>query len=124
MALITDNEAPPDVPTTDALDEVRADLAAEEVPAAYLSFGQSPAALDDPPEVGDVRTYIVRARCTGEHGPIERKDGEMRYTRTLQIQWCYEQGKTPPNTDEAQPGLFDHGDDEDQEDEASEDGDA
>jgi len=124
MALITDKEAPPDVLTTDALDAVRADLAAEDQPPAYLSFGQSTAALDDPPEVGDVRTYIVRARCTGEHGPIERKDGEMRYTRTLQIQWCHEQGKPkPPDADEDQPALFDHGDDKEADSEVDDDDD-
>ncbi|UXA06557.1 hypothetical protein KXD96_28240 (plasmid) [Mycobacterium sp. SMC-2] len=59
------------------------------------------------PAVGEVRTYIVRARCTAEHGPIERKDGEMRYTRTLTIQACWEAGKQPPSTDDDQPGLFD-----------------
>jgi hypothetical protein len=118
MALITDKEAPPDIPTTDALADI--DTGQDETPPAYLSFGQSPAALDEPPEVGEVRTYIVRARCTGEHGPIERKDGEMRYTRTMQIQWCHEQGKKPP-ADGNQPGLFDHGD-EDQDGDVEQDG--
>lgn len=103
MALITDKEAPDDVPTTNALDNI--DTGEEEIPPAYVSFGQSPAALDEPPEVGDVRTYVVRARCTGEHGPIERKDGEMRYTRTMQIQWCHEQVKKV--SDGNQHALFD-----------------
>jgi hypothetical protein len=104
MALITDKEAPPDVPTTNELADI--DTGEDETPPAYLSFGGSPAPLDEPPEVGDVRTYIVRARCTGEHGPIERKDGEMRYTRTMQIQSCHEQGKKPPG-DGNQDALFD-----------------
>lgn len=103
MALIT--EQPQDLPTTNALDDIPDDLL--DTPAAYLTFGSTPCAMEEPPAVGDVRTFIVRARCTAEHGPIERKDGEMRYTRTLQIQAAWEAGKQPPNTDEDQPGLFD-----------------
>lgn len=103
MALITD--PPVDLPTTNALDDIPDDLL--DTPAAYLAFGSTPCAMDEPPAVGEVRTYIVRARCTAEHGPIERKDGEMRYTRTLTIQAAWESGKQPPNTDENQPGLFD-----------------
>lgn len=103
MALITD--PPVDLPTTNALDDIPDDLL--EIPAAYLAFGSTPCAMDEPPAVGEVRTYIVRARCTAEHGPIERKDGEMRYTRTLTIQAAWESGKQPPNTDDQQPGLFD-----------------
>ncbi len=103
MALITD--PPVDLPTTNALDNIPDDLL--DIPAAYLAFGSTPCAMEEPPAVGEVRTYIVRARCTAEHGPIERKDGEMRYTRTLTIQAAYESGKQPPNTDDQQPGLFD-----------------
>ena len=103
MALITD--PPVDLPTTNALDDIPDDLL--DTPAAYLAFGSTPCAMDEHPAVGEARTYIVRARCTAEHGPIERKDGEMRYTRTLTIQAAWESGKQPPNTDENQPGLFD-----------------
>lgn len=101
--LVTDK--PDDLPSTNALDDIPDDILS--VPAAYLSFGSTPCAMDEPPAVGEVRTYIVRARCTAEHGPIERKDGEMRYTRTLTIQAAWEAGKQPPSTDEDQPGLFD-----------------
>lgn len=132
MSIITDRTAPADVPTTNTL----ADLPDGETdpPSAYLTFGSSPGTLEDPPEVGDIRTYIVRARCTAEHGPIERKDGELRYTRTLSIISCWEQGKPkPPDPDEEQPALFgedgevpaddaDVGDDQDAAD-AEEDGD-
>lgn len=103
MALVT--EKPQDLPTGNALDDIPDDLL--EIPAAYLAFGSTPCAMEEPPAVGEVRTYIVRARCTAEHGPIERKDGEMRYTRTLTIQAAWESGKQPPNTDDQQPGLFD-----------------
>jgi hypothetical protein len=107
--LITDK--PQDIPSGNALDDI--DVPDDTVQPAYLNFGQSPCAIEDPPAVGEVRTYIVRARCTAEHGPIERKDGEMRYTRTMSPQLVWEQGKPqPPDPDEAQPGLFDDGDDE------------
>lgn len=101
--LVTDK--PQDLPSGNDLDDIPDDLL--EIPAAYLGFGSTPCAMEEPPAVGEVRTYIVRARCTAEHGPIERKDGEMRYTRTLTIQACWEAGKQPPSTDVDQPGLFD-----------------
>lgn len=118
--LVTDK--PQDLPTTNALDDIPDDLL--DIPAAYLSFGTSPCALDDPPEIDEVRTYIVRVRCTGKTEK-ERTDGEMRHGRQLAIQACWESGKQPPNTDENQPGLFDEAgdvnpdalDDEDQSDE-------
>lgn len=103
MSLIT--EKPEGLASSNALDNIPDDLL--DTPAAYLAFGSTPCAMDEPPAVGEVRTYIVRARCTAEHGPIERKDGEMRYTRTLTIQAAWESGKQPPNTDDQQPGLFD-----------------
>jgi hypothetical protein len=107
MALIT--EEPQDLPTSNALDWI--DLEDDTAPAAYLRFGSSPCALDDPPEVGDIRIYVVRTRCTEEHGPIERKDGEMRYARTLAIQACWLEGDTePPAADEEQADLFSNAD--------------
>ncbi|CQD03659.1 hypothetical protein BN000_00614 [Mycobacterium europaeum] len=103
MSLIT--EKPEGLASSNALDNIPDDLL--DTPAAYLAFGSTPCAMEEPPAVGEVRTYIVRPRCTAEHGPIERKDGEMRYTRTLTIQAAWESGKQPPNTDDQQPGLFD-----------------
>lgn len=106
MTLITDRTAPADVPSTNALADLPA-ATETETPSAYLTFGSSPGALEDPPEIGEIRTYLVKARCTEEHGPIERKDGEMRYKRTLVILSCWEQGKPkPPDPDEDQPALF------------------
>lgn len=104
MTLIT--EKPEGIKSSNDLDDIPDDLL--ETPAAYLRFGSSPSAMENPPEVGEVRTYVVRARCTGIHGPVERKDGEMRYGRDLLIQACWESGKQPPNTDDAQPAMFDH----------------
>jgi len=109
MALVTDK--PDGMPSGNDLDRVEI-VDHTGIPPAYLRFGTSPAALDDPPAIGDVRTYIVLARCTEEHGPIERRDGELRYMRTLVVQACWESGKPPPPaTDEAQPALFDSSDD-------------
>jgi hypothetical protein len=113
MALITDREAPEDVPTTNALDALG--LGNDEPPPAYLAFGRSPKEMDNPPARGEIRTYVVRAKCKGIH-EAERTDGEIRYSRSLEIIACWEQGQQPPSTDEDQPGLFDHGDDEHQDD--------
>jgi hypothetical protein len=107
MTLITDK--PEGLKSSNDLDDI--DLDDDTVSPAYLKFGISNCAIEDPPAVGDTRTYLVRVRCTGEHGPIERKDGEMRFERSLSIQLCWEQGKPqPPDPEEPQPGLFDDGD--------------
>lgn len=112
MALIT--ETPDDLP--EASPEL--DPQYDEKPPAFLSFGRSRAELEDPPERGEIRTYIVRVRCKGIH-ENERLDGEIRHSRSLQIISCWEEGKPkPPDADNEQPGLFDHGDD----DETSQDG--
>jgi len=108
MALITDSkpdESIPMSPGTNDLNNLPDDLL--QVPAAYLVFGSSPDAFENPPTVDDVRTYVVRTVCTGVHGPIKRKDGELRYTRTLSVIGCWESGKQPPNADANQSGLID-----------------
>lgn len=106
MGLITDK--PEGLPSGNALDDLPEDLLS--VPAAYLSFGSSPAAMDEPPELGDIKTYIVRAKCVGQ-SCSERQDGELRYGRRLTIIGVWESGKQPPNTDDQQPGLFDESSD-------------
>lgn len=126
MALITDK--PQGLPSGNALDDIPDDILS--APAAYLSFGSSPNALDEPPELGDIKTYIVRAKCVGQ-SCSERQDGELRYGRRLSIIGCWEAGKQPPNSDEDQPGLFDEAgdpnpdalDDEDQDEDEGRDGD-
>lgn len=103
MTLISDK--PQGLASSNALDAIELD---DDTPhPAYLKFGISPCALNDPPAIGDTRTYLVRVRCTGEHGPIERKDGEMRYERSLAIQLVWEEGKPKPAEPEEQPNLFD-----------------
>lgn len=126
MALITDK--PQGLPSGNALDDIPDDILS--APAAYLSFGSSPNAMDEPPELGDIKTYIVRAKCVGQ-SCSERQDGELRYGRRLSIVGCWEAGKQPPSTDEDQPGLFDEAgdpnpdalDDEDQDQDEDEGGD-
>lgn len=104
MTIITEN--PEGLDSGNDLDNIEVPDA-EETPSAYLAFGSSPGTLEEPPAVGEIRTFIVKTRCTAEHGPIERKDGELRYTRTLSIISCWEQGKPkPPDPDEEQPALF------------------
>ena len=122
MALVTDK--PNDIPSSNDLDSI--DLG--DVPPAYLSFGSSPMAYGDPPEVGDTRTYVVRVECTGQSESV-RTDGEHRYGRKLTILWAVQEGKPkPPDPDEEQPGLFDEDDEvpveaDDDEDHDDEDGD-
>src|SRR5579859_5430698 len=108
MAIIT--EKPNDIPSGNDLDNL--DLGGDTAPPAYLAFGRSPKEMDDPPGRGETRTFIVKARCKGEH-VTERTDGEIRYSRSLEIIACWEEGKPkPPDADEEQPGLFDHGDED------------
>lgn len=118
MALVTDK--PKDIPSSNDLDNV-VDPDANDAEPAYLSFGSTPAALSDPPEVGQVRTYIVRVECTGQSESV-RTDGEHRYGRKLSILWAVPKGKAePPDPDADQPSLFDDEcdgpDDDDQDDE-------
>lgn len=118
--LITDREAPPDVPTTNNLVNIvdPDDNAAE---PAYLSFGSTPVAMDNPPEVGEKRTYIVRVKCTGQSESV-RTDGEHRYGRKLSILWAVEKGKAePPDPDADQPSLFEDADEPDAEDDQDDD---
>ncbi len=103
MTLITDRTAPSDVPTTNALDSI--DLG--DTPPAYLSFGSTPGAMEEPPEVGEKRTYVVRVECTGQSESV-RSDGEHRYGRKLTILWAVAKGESePPDPDADQPALFD-----------------
>lgn len=101
MALVTDK--PDDIPSSNDLDHI--DLG--DTPPAYLSFGSTPNAMSEPPEVGETRTYVVRVECTGQSESV-RTDGEHRYGRKLNVLWAVQQGKAePPDPDGEQPALFD-----------------
>lgn len=113
MAEITDRVAPDYVPSTNELDKIPDDLLGF-TPPAYLSFGTTPSAMENPPAEGDTLRFVMRVKCTGEHGPVARKDGEKRYKRDLTIQAFWIEGEDepplPPDPEEPQPALF--GDDE------------
>lgn len=98
MAEITDTKAPPWVPTTNALDAIPDDILGGPPPPAYLSFGMTPCPIENPPNADDddIRVFMVRARCTGEHGPLKRNDGEVRYKRDMQIQAIWLPGEPEP----------------------------
>lgn len=75
---------------------------------AYLSFGGTPKAVPNPPREGDVVVFRVKAECIGETKK-RRTDGEMRYTRHLQIMSVARDGQQlPPDANENQPGMFDN----------------
>src|SRR5690606_3239238 len=102
MAEIT--EKPAGLASTNALDALPDDLLA--TPPAYYKFGPTPSAIENPIGAEDVETYCIRVRCTGEHGPLVRKDGERRYERSMAIQAIWKLGDpVPPDPDEEQPGL-------------------
>jgi hypothetical protein len=103
MTLITDK--PAGLASSNELDKLPADILS--TPPAYLKFSASPAPMENPPAFGDVETYIVRVVCTGEHGPLGRKDGELRYERSMSIQAIWKPGERPPTADDdEQPPLF------------------
>ena len=84
--------------------EVPHDLLA--TPAAYLSFGATPYALDDPPAVGESQTFTVKVECTGESRSV-KADGELRYGRRLRIVYAVPYGgELPPDPDAEQQPLF------------------
>jgi hypothetical protein len=104
MTLITDRTAPAGTPTTNELDKIESDILS--IPPAYYSFGSTPAPMENPVSLGDVETFMVRARCKGEKRS-ERSDGEMRHVREFEIQACWKPGERPPTAeDDDQPPLF------------------
>lgn len=108
MAEVKDK--PSDIPTTNALDGIQIDPASGLSVDAYLSFGSSPKAMTDPPQCGDIRTYLVKVECVGESKGV-RTDGEMRYTRKLAVLgarvWTPGTTEAPSGGDENQGALFD-----------------
>lgn len=100
-------DQPEDLPSTNALDAIPDDLLGGPPPPAYLSFGTTPHAIENPPnaEDDDTRVFMIRARCTGEHGPLKRKDGEIRYKRDMAIQAIWLPGEPEPEPEKTQAEL-------------------
>lgn len=97
-----------DHPSTDSLRDIPADLLGGPPPPAYYVFSQSPSAMETPLADGDTATLVMRVKCTGEHGPLTRKDGEKRYRRDLAVQAVWKLGDPePPDAEADQPPLFD-----------------
>lgn len=107
MGIVTDRQAPADVPSTDTLRDLPDDDLLQ-IPPAYYKFGVTPAPIEDPLSADETGVYCVRVVCSGEHGPLIRGDGERRYERSMKIQAIWKLGEPePPNPDDEQPGLFD-----------------
>lgn len=107
MAEATERTAPDWVPTTNALAGIEEPRQGVLIDAAYVRFsGSSSGTLDNPPELEEERTYIVRATCTAVNRTV-RKDKEERVTTVMEIQWLYEQGRAPVSGDSNQHPLFD-----------------
>ena len=102
MSIVT--EQPDGIPSTNALDNQPIQGALIE--AAFVRFaGSSTVALDDPPELDESRTYIVKATCVKRLTEL-RKDKEELLSVTMKIDSCYEQGKVPI-VNENQGSLYD-----------------
>lgn len=76
----------------------------EGLDACRVKFvGMSMDSLDDPPEIDDEMTFIVRTRCVGA-GRKRMKDGELRRTRDMEVLTLEPQGG--PSKPSAGPNLF------------------
>lgn len=112
MGMIKDQ--PEALPSTDALNPTPGVQGAL-IESAWVKFaGTSHIALEDPPELDEPRTYIVKATCKKVETTL-RKDNEERHAVVMEIDSIYERGKVPI-VDDKQPTLFD-GQDPDADDE-------
>jgi hypothetical protein len=100
------SEKPQDVPSSNDLDKLDIDTESGLSIDAYVGFGATPKALPNPPKIGDVVTYLVKAECVCD-GRARRADGEMRYSRKMSIISVWKPGETEPVTDSDQGELFD-----------------
>ncbi|MGH3994724.1 MAG: hypothetical protein ACRDSN_19955 [Pseudonocardiaceae bacterium] len=76
----------------------------EGLEACRVKFvGMSMDSLEDPPEIDDERTFVVRTRCVG-NGRQRMKDGELRHTRSMEVLTLEPQG--PPAKPAATPNPF------------------
>jgi len=67
---------------------------------AYLSFGGTPKAVPNPPHINEILEFRVKVEVVGA-AKSRRTDGEMRYTRKLQILSVARAGQDlPPDANE------------------------
>jgi len=96
-------DQPENLPTTNELDKF-SPVQGALIESAVVKFTGNGGALDDPPQLEEQRTYVVKATCVG-HDHRLRKDGEERVTAIMEIDSCYEKGKQP-DVDTNQGSLF------------------
>lgn len=108
--LVTDK--PDNLPSGNDLDKFKVSqpMQGALIEASFVTFaGTSGGMIEDPPDLDDERTYIVKASCK-EVKRARRKDNEERVTTVMEITSVFEQGKVPTI---ASPGsLFEGQDDE------------
>lgn len=107
MALVTDRTAPADVPTTDALASIPADLLGP-IPAEIRLGANVLMVMETPPANGDTVTVIARLRIWRTGTDQQGEDAEERHFRQGKIVAAWVQGQPePPDPTAEQPGLFD-----------------
>lgn len=106
MALVTDREAPADVPTTNVLRDLEDPYAV--VPAEMRLGPNVLLMIDNPPQLGETRDIVIRVRCNAIGDEQRKVDGEKTHfcRNTIVTAWLLGQ-PTPPSADEPQPALFD-----------------
>lgn len=111
MALITDKDAPKDVPTANALDGLTPEQEIAAAQEAYLTFGGWAKAMPNPPRRGERRRYEVDVECTS--GAVKSSEKGERHIRGLSILRVREITGVvvaPRDDDDNQGSLFEGGD--------------
>jgi hypothetical protein len=75
-----------------------------DIGGAYIGFRATNIKLEDPPEIGDELTLVVKVECIGD-GHQKMADGELRDRRSLKVLWVGPVGSKPP--EDPQTGVFD-----------------
>lgn len=99
MGKVTDK--PDGLPSGNTVDATTLE---DEIDSAYLSLRCSEVKIDEPPALGERVTYVVYGKVVGI-GLEERKDGELRPKRVIQITGAHKPGKRP-TVDPDQSPLF------------------
>lgn len=110
MSLI--DTKPKDLPSTNALDAIPADLLGP-IPAEIRLGANVLMMMEEPPANGDTVTVVARLRIWRTGTDQQGEEAEERHFRQGKIVAAWVQGQPePPDPEAEQPGLFDEGDDE------------
>ncbi|OBK04060.1 MULTISPECIES: hypothetical protein [Mycolicibacterium] len=105
MALIDDREAPSDIPTTNALDQVPDDLLGGPPPPAEIRMsGKTLLTLENPPEPGDELVLLIRVKVNGTGVDLHDNDEEVPY-RKAKLVTCWKPGTAEPQPKKTQAEL-------------------